>query len=147
MCLALDGVTHLFLGLCLLLIRKGREVYLGSQKFPSRELPYGDLLKTLVEILFFCLFGCFFLFCIWEPDHAFKRSQRSQENGKTAKIFVFSCGTLLGGEVDDCSDVSPAEPCSFGSSVWPCSGAGLLCPSVALREAGYGPQEENERFG
>lgn len=70
MCLALGVVANLFLGLCLLLTRKGHEVYLSSQKFVSCELQYSNLLKMLVE----SFFVGFFLFCIWEPDHAFKWS-------------------------------------------------------------------------
>ena len=67
---------------------------------------------------------------------------------------MYSSRTLLGGEVDDCSDVSSVELCSFGSSVclclhlhvWLRSVAGLR-PSTAFQEGGYSLQKENECIG
>lgn len=124
---------------------------MGSQKCASCELWYGNLfLKMLVEISLLA----FFWFCICKPDHALM-SQRSQEKGKSAKIFVHSCRRLLGGEVHDCSDVSSTELCSFGSSVYSClrphawlhSSAEPLCLSSAFWEGGCGLQKENEHTG
>lgn len=120
------------------------------------EQPEIYILWTVIRQAFktvswgFFLLGFFLVVCIWEPDHALK-SQRSQENGKTPKIFVRSCRTLLGREVGGCSEVSPAELCHFGSGVcpclcphtWLCSHAGLLWPSAAFREGGYGLRKEN----
>lgn len=57
-CLALDVVTNPFLGLCVLLTRKGGDKYLSNQKFISCELRCGNLLK-LLRVLCVCSVLCF----------------------------------------------------------------------------------------
>lgn len=151
-------VLDLFLSFCLLLTRKGCEVYLSYQQCTSHELRYENPLKILFKD-FFCwvglfvyfgicliwfdfgfLFSFFFYFLIFKIIFGFEsgnqtntlKSQRNQGNGKTAKIFVYRCRTVLGEEVDDQCSVSPVKLCSSGSGACP-----RLCMCACAASQGF----------